>query len=92
MEIQINGGTISAKVDWAREHMEKSIAVKDVFGQNENIDIIGVTKGRGVKGKQNLQLLRNKFLKREGRNGMFSVLNKQRILVAPVWKFPLVYI
>lgn len=50
MEIQINGGTISDKVDWAREHMEKSVAVKDVFGQNENIDIIGVTKGRGVKG------------------------------------------
>lgn len=50
MEIQVNGGTISQKVDWAREHMEKSVAVKDVFGQNENIDIIGVTKGRGVKG------------------------------------------
>jgi hypothetical protein len=35
---------------------------------DENIDIIGVTKGRGVKGKQNLQLLRNKyiFLKWEG--------------------------
>lgn len=50
MEIQLNGGTISQKVDWAREHMEKSVPVKSVFGQDENIDIIGVTKGRGVKG------------------------------------------
>lgn len=93
MEIQVNGGTISQKVDWAIEHMEKSIAVKNVFGQDENIDIIGVTKGRGVKGKQNLQLVRNKYIfwKGGGGNGMFSVLNKQRILVALVWKFPLVY-
>ena len=51
MEIQVNGGTISQKVDWAREYFEKSIPVKNVFAQDENIDIIGVTKGKGVKGK-----------------------------------------
>lgn len=51
MEIQVNGGSISEKVDWVREHMEKSIAVKSVFAQDENIDIIGVTKGKGFKGK-----------------------------------------
>ncbi|VDI13973.1 large ribosomal subunit protein uL3-like [Mytilus galloprovincialis] len=50
MEIQVNGGTISQKVDWAREYFEKSIPVKNVFAQDENIDIIGVTKGKGVKG------------------------------------------
>ena len=51
MEIQVNGGTISDKVDWAREHMEKSIPVKDVFSSNEVIDVIGVTKGKGFKGQ-----------------------------------------
>lgn len=51
MEIQVNGGTISEKVDWVREHMEKSVPIKNVFAQDENIDIIGVTKGKGVKGK-----------------------------------------
>ncbi|KAK3595110.1 hypothetical protein CHS0354_002363 [Potamilus streckersoni] len=50
MEIQLNGGTISQKIDWAREHLEKPIPVKNVFAQDENIDIIGVTKGHGVKG------------------------------------------
>jgi large subunit ribosomal protein L3e len=53
MEIQVNGGTISEKVDWVREHMEKSVQVKSVFSQDENIDIIGVTKGKGVKGRSN---------------------------------------
>ncbi|KAL3876054.1 hypothetical protein ACJMK2_033939 [Sinanodonta woodiana] len=50
MEIQLNGGTISQKIDWAREHLEKPIPVKNVFAPDENIDIIGVTKGHGVKG------------------------------------------
>lgn len=49
----MNGGSISEKVDWVRDHMEKSIPIKSVFSQDENIDIIGVTKGKGVKGKQN---------------------------------------
>ena len=51
MEIQLNGGTIAQKVDWAREHMEKAIPVTKVFDQDEMIDCIGVTKGKGFKGK-----------------------------------------
>jgi len=50
MEIQINGGTIAEKVDWAREHFEKQVPVKQVFNQDELIDCIGVTKGKGFKG------------------------------------------
>merc|ERR1712173_545973 len=50
MEIQLNGGNISQKVDWAREHLEKSVPVGNVFGQDELIDVIGVTKGKGYKG------------------------------------------
>merc|ERR1712032_177734 len=50
MEIQLNGGSIADKVDWAREKFEQPINVSSVFDQDELIDIIGVTKGRGVKG------------------------------------------
>ena len=50
IEIQVNGGTVSQKVDWVRQNMEKSVPVNSVFAMDENIDIIGVTKGRGVKG------------------------------------------
>merc|ERR1711928_287055 len=38
------------KVDWAKEHLEKPISVSSVFGQDEMIDIIGVTKGKGFRG------------------------------------------
>jgi len=50
MEIQLNGGTIAEKVEWARSHFEKPIKVSEVFAQDEMIDIIGVTKGKGFKG------------------------------------------
>jgi len=56
MEIQLNGGTVPQKVDWAREHMEKTVPVSDVFIKDEMIDVIGVTKGKGFKGTLHFQL------------------------------------
>jgi large subunit ribosomal protein L3e len=50
MEIQLNGGTIAEKGQWAREHLEKTVPVSQVFGSDEMIDVIGVTKGKGYKG------------------------------------------
>jgi len=50
MEIQLNGGTVPEKVEWAKEHMEKSVPISEVFTKDEMIDIIGVTKGKGFKG------------------------------------------
>jgi len=49
-EIQVNGGDVAAKVDFATGLFEKDIRVSDVFQMNEMIDTIGVTKGRGVDG------------------------------------------
>lgn len=51
MEIQVNGGTVAEKVDWAREKLEQQVPVSTVFAQDEMIDVIGVTKGKGYKGK-----------------------------------------
>ncbi|KAM3146546.1 60S ribosomal protein L3 [Paramecium bursaria] len=49
-EVQVNGGTIAQKVAYAKGLLEKEITVDQVFKQNENIDIIGVTKGKGFAG------------------------------------------
>lgn len=51
MEIQVNGGTVAEKLDWARERLEQQVPVSQVFGQDEMIDVIGVTKGKGYKGE-----------------------------------------
>src|SRR6266542_3166490 len=47
MEIQLNGGTIREKVDWAYKNFEREVDISTVFEDDENIDVIGVTKGKG---------------------------------------------
>ena len=50
------------QVEWAREHLEKAMPVKDVFQMNEIVDVIGVTKGHGFKGSPPTTFL---FLKKK---------------------------
>ena len=50
IEIQVNGGDVSAKVDFAASLLEKEINVKDVFAEGELVDTIGVGKGFGWEG------------------------------------------
>lgn len=50
MEIQVNGGSVSEKVDWGYALFERKVNVDTVFSQNDMIDIIGVTKGKGYEG------------------------------------------
>ena len=52
MELQVNGGTVADKVDWAKDNLEQKVSVSSVFGQDEMIDVIGVTKGKGFRGKK----------------------------------------
>jgi len=50
LEVQVNGGSIADKVKFARERFEKRIPVAHVFEQDEMVDAIGVTKGKGFEG------------------------------------------
>lgn len=49
-EIQVNGGTTSQKVDFIKGLFEQAVKFADVFSQDEMVDVIGVTKGKGVQG------------------------------------------
>jgi large subunit ribosomal protein L3e len=49
-EIQVNGGNITQKVDWAVGKFEGEVSVGEVFNENEMIDTIGVTRGKGTNG------------------------------------------
>ncbi|KAK4051639.1 60S ribosomal protein L3 [Microbotryomycetes sp. JL201] len=50
MEIQVNGGSVADKVEFAKSHFEKTVDVKSVFEQNEIVDLIAVTSGHGFEG------------------------------------------
>ncbi|KAI9907786.1 hypothetical protein PsorP6_004762 [Peronosclerospora sorghi] len=50
LEVQVNGGSVADKVDFAKSLFEKQVPVSAVFAKDEMIDVIGVTKGHGVEG------------------------------------------
>lgn len=50
MEVQINGGSISDKIDYTVGMFEQELPISAVFQEEETIDVIGVTRGHGVQG------------------------------------------
>eukprot|EP00943_MAST-04B_sp_MAST-4B-sp1_P007913 g7913.t1 len=50
MEIQINGGSVSDKVDFATGLFEKNVPLSSVFQENELIDTAALNKGHGFEG------------------------------------------
>ncbi len=42
--VQVNGGSVAQKVDFAYGLFEKAVPVSTVFSQNEMIDTIAITK------------------------------------------------
>uniref|UniRef100_A0A8C6W1D3 60S ribosomal protein L3 n=1 Tax=Nannospalax galili TaxID=1026970 RepID=A0A8C6W1D3_NANGA len=54
MEIQVNGGTVAEKLDWAGERLEQQVPVNQVFGKDEMIDVIGGSKCKSYKGVTSL--------------------------------------
>jgi large subunit ribosomal protein L3e len=50
MEIQVNGGDVAKKVDWAKTLLEQQLPVDTVFSVNDVVDCIGITKGKGFEG------------------------------------------
>merc|ERR1711988_697890 len=47
---QINGGSVSDKVDFCTKLFEQEVRISDVFSKDEMIDVIGVSRGRGFDG------------------------------------------
>ena len=50
MEIQVNGGTVAQKVDYAYKIFEKQVPIDSLLRKDEMIDVICVTKGKDYEG------------------------------------------
>jgi large subunit ribosomal protein L3e len=50
LEIQVNGGNVDAKVEYAKSLFEKEVNVDNVVSEGEVIDICGATRGKGFEG------------------------------------------
>ena len=50
MELPVGGGDTSAAYEYGREMLGKEIAAADVFKEGLLIDVVAITKGKGVQG------------------------------------------
>jgi len=49
-EVQVNGGSMADKVEFGKNLFEKTVSIDSVFENNEMIDTIAITKGKGYEG------------------------------------------
>ena len=49
-EVQVSGGKIEDRLDYAFTLLGKQVDVRNVFAEGQFIDVIGVTKGKGFQG------------------------------------------
>merc|ERR1711934_648134 len=49
-EVQVNGGSMADKTSFVQSLFEKPVSVDSVFTENEMIDTIAITKGKGFEG------------------------------------------
>ena len=72
MEVALTGGDNAAKLDWAEERLGGSITLDDVYEAGQEVDVAGVTKGKGWQGsikRWGIKLLSHKNSKRRRQGG-----------------------
>lgn len=50
LEIQVNGGSVEQKVEFAQKLLEQKVDINSVFAEGEKIDVATATKGKGFGG------------------------------------------
>ncbi len=50
LEVKIDGGTVSDRLEFAKKILGKEVKVAEVFKEGMDVDVIGITKGKGIQG------------------------------------------
>lgn len=72
MEVGLVGGGNDAKLEWAKERLGGEVTVADVYESGQEIDVVGITKGKGFQGvikRFGVKLLSHKNSKRRRQIG-----------------------
>ncbi len=49
-ELKIDGGTVQERLDLGRKMLGKEVKISEVFREGGDVDVIGITKGKGIQG------------------------------------------
>ena len=50
LEVKIDGGSLNDRFEFAKRILGKEVKVADVFKEGMEVDVIGITKGKGIQG------------------------------------------
>ena len=50
LELKIDGGTIQDRVEFGKKVLGKEVRISEVFKEGGEVDVIGITKGKGIQG------------------------------------------
>jgi len=63
LEAKLGGATLKEQFEYARNQLGKEVKVSDAFNEGDWIDVIGITKGKGIQGPVKRWGIRKKFHK-----------------------------
>ena len=49
-EVKAAGGSVEEQLDYVKGLLGKDVQISDIFSEGEYIDIVGITKGKGIQG------------------------------------------
>ena len=49
-EVKIDGGSLDERIEFGKKILGREVKVSDVFKEGGEVDVVGVTKGKGIQG------------------------------------------
>ncbi len=49
-ELKVDGGTVQERFEFGRKLLGKEVKISEVFKEGGDVDVIGITKGKGIQG------------------------------------------
>lgn len=83
MEIKIGGGTIKEQFEYAKKILGKTVSVEEVFKEGQYIDVVAITKGKGIQGpvkRWGVRTLQHKTRKTERGVGTLGPWGMKRVI------------
>ncbi len=50
MEVKVDGGTIKDRFEYVKQHLGKEVRALDIFKEGQFVDLVAVSKGKGIQG------------------------------------------
>lgn len=82
LEIRVGGGTIREQFEYVKKILGKTVSAEDTFKEGQYVDVVAITKGKGIQGpvkRWGVRTLQHKSRKTERGVGTLGPIGKKRV-------------